>query len=429
MLDLLLSTLRTLRAHALRFVLTGLGIVWGAFMLTFLTATMEGINDHFIRELEEAGPKFVIVFPGAVLKNRVGERGARRVEIENEDVERLLALDSIEDASHDMNLWSQIIRAGRRTKLFNVNAIGFEAARIRNLVPEEGRFLSPLDIDRGARVAYLGAVARERLFGAGPAVGSRIQIESVAFRVVGVNEAKDDQMMGINGWDDWSVFIPYTTAQRWLLRSDVVTKMTFAPVTREGSWEAIRHTRQLLGLHHGFHPDLDTAVSFFNSEQEYFSDGITEDIITELSRFSWIKVIARNSSFSFKGQAVDLRTVARELGVRYVLEGSVRKAGNRVRVTAQLIDADDGSHLWAERYDRDLDDIFEIQDEITCAIVSAIAPHMQHVEISRAAGRRPEDLDCWDLVMRAMGAYSSFSKEGLWAMMYFSSSQAVRYQA
>ncbi len=111
-------------------------------------------------------------------------------------------------------------------------------------------------------------------------------------------------------------------------------------------------------------------------EQEYFSDGITEDIITALSHIRQFFVIARNTTFTFKGQAVDIQTVAKDLGVRYVLEGSVRKAGNRVRISAQLIDGNTGNHLWAERYDRDLKDIFALQDEITETVVGAIQPEV-----------------------------------------------------
>ena len=136
-------------------------------------------------------------------------------------------------------------------------------------------------------------------------------------------------------------------------------------------------------------------------EQEYFSDGIAEDIITDLSKFSWLMVVARNSSFSFKGQAMDLREVAKELGVRYVLEGSVRKSGSRVRVTAQLIDAYDGAHIWAERYNRQLEDIFDLQDEMTENITKAIAPELEMVEARRAQTKRPDSLDAWDIVLRA----------------------------
>ena len=135
-------------------------------------------------------------------------------------------------------------------------------------------------------------------------------------------------------------------------------------------------------------------------EQEYFADGIAEDIITELSRFSWFFVIARNSSFSYKGTSPDIRQVASELGVQYVLEGSVRKGGNRVRITAQLIEASTGRHVWAERYDRDLDDIFAVQDEITGAITGAVAPSFAAAEAKRAARKAPGNLDAWDLTMR-----------------------------
>jgi TolB-like protein len=131
-------------------------------------------------------------------------------------------------------------------------------------------------------------------------------------------------------------------------------------------------------------------------DQEYLADGLAEDIITGLSRFRWFFVIARNSSFTYKGRAVDVKQVAKELGVRYVLEGSVRKAGDRVRVTAQLIDASTGNHIWAERYDRELDDIFALQDEITQTIVTAIEPELGAVEQERARRKPPDNLDAWD---------------------------------
>jgi TolB-like protein/Tfp pilus assembly protein PilF len=140
-------------------------------------------------------------------------------------------------------------------------------------------------------------------------------------------------------------------------------------------------------------------------EQEYFSDGISEDIITALSKLRWFFVIARNSSFIYKGKAVHLKQVADELGVRYVLEGSVRKEGTRVRITAQLNDVTSGSHLWAERYDRDLADVFAVQDEITEAIVAAIEPQLYAAEEFRARRKAPDSLDAWDLVMRALSHY------------------------
>jgi TolB-like protein len=137
-------------------------------------------------------------------------------------------------------------------------------------------------------------------------------------------------------------------------------------------------------------------------EQEYFADGVVEDIITGLSRIKWLFVIARNSSFTYKGQSVSVNQVGRELGVRYVLEGSVRKAGQRVRITGQLVEAETGVHIWAERYDRPLDDIFALQDEITLNVVGAIEPSLREAEIERVKRKRPENLDAYDLVLRAL---------------------------
>jgi adenylate cyclase len=135
-------------------------------------------------------------------------------------------------------------------------------------------------------------------------------------------------------------------------------------------------------------------------EQDYFVDGMVEDIITGLSRIKWLFVIARNSTFAYKGRATDVKQVGRELGVRYVLEGSVRKAGDRVRITGQLIDTATGSHVWAERYDRNFDDIFALQDEITLSVVGAIEPSLRLAEIERVKRKRSDSLDAYDLVLQ-----------------------------
>jgi TolB-like protein/Flp pilus assembly protein TadD len=145
-------------------------------------------------------------------------------------------------------------------------------------------------------------------------------------------------------------------------------------------------------------------------EQEYFADGISEDIITGLSKLRWLFVIARNSSFTYKGKAVDVKRVSRELGVRYVLEGSVRKGGNRVRITAQLIDAATGNHIWADHYDGELTDVFALQDEITKKAVAAIEPNLLEAEGIRSQHRSPEDLDAWDMVMQANSLFWRLTK-------------------
>jgi TolB-like protein/tetratricopeptide (TPR) repeat protein len=148
-------------------------------------------------------------------------------------------------------------------------------------------------------------------------------------------------------------------------------------------------------------------------EQEYFADGVVEDIITGLSRIKWLFVIARNSSFIYKGNAVGVTQIGRELGVRYVLEGGIRKSGNRLRVTTQLVEAETGAHLWADRYDRMLDDIFAVQDEITVSVIGAIEPSLRKAEIERIKRKRPDNLDAYDLVLRALPFLYSAMPEGV----------------
>ena len=137
-------------------------------------------------------------------------------------------------------------------------------------------------------------------------------------------------------------------------------------------------------------------------EQEYFADGMVEEIITALSRIRWLFVIARNSTFTYKGQGVDVKQVGRELGVRYVLEGSVRKAGGRVRITGQLINAITGTHIWANRFDGSLADVFDLQDQIATSVAGVIEPTLRQAEIERARRKRPDSLDAYDLYLRAL---------------------------
>jgi adenylate cyclase len=164
-------------------------------------------------------------------------------------------------------------------------------------------------------------------------------------------------------------------------------------------------------------PDLPSiAVLPFSNlsgdpDQDYFADGIVEEIITALSRMRWLFVIARNSSFTFKGRSVDVKQVGQELGVRYVLEGSVRKAANQVRITGQLIDAGTGSHLWADRFDGGLEDIFKLQDQVTASVIGAIAPKLEQAEIKRSARKPPANLDAYDYHLRGMASVYQWSNE------------------
>ncbi|MFC6584611.1 adenylate/guanylate cyclase domain-containing protein [Sulfitobacter aestuariivivens] len=146
-------------------------------------------------------------------------------------------------------------------------------------------------------------------------------------------------------------------------------------------------------------------------EYAFLADGISEDLITALSKVRWFFVIARNSTFTYKGQAVDIKRVGRELGVRYVMEGSVRKAGNRVRVTAQLIEAATGHHVWAERYDREIEDIFDLQDEMTQTIIGAVEPEISAVERAAVSSKAPETLDAWEIFQRGVFHMWSYSQE------------------
>jgi adenylate cyclase len=146
-------------------------------------------------------------------------------------------------------------------------------------------------------------------------------------------------------------------------------------------------------------------------DQEYFADGMVEDLTTALSRLRWFFVIARNSSFAYKGRAIDVKQVGRELGVRYVLEGSVRKGGNRLRITAQLVEAETGNHVWAKRYDRDVGDIFAVQDEITERVVAAIEPELYAAENIRSQRKPPESLDAWECVIRALSLINQGTRE------------------
>jgi putative ABC transport system permease protein len=272
--ELIRETVRSIRAHAVRFGLTSLGIAWGALMLTVLTTNMNGMTRHFRHELEEIGPKLIFMGPGAILKDRVGERAARAVELKPEDVERIETLASVEHASPSIELYNQVVRGADRTKILNVLGLDSDADVIRNMQAAQGRFLSPGDISRSARVAFIGARAKERLFGAVPALGRDVVVGDQRLRVIGVATEKGDQLMNTGNPDDLMIVIPYTTAQRWFSRTESIREILVSPVHRERGGVAIRGARQLMGLHHRFDPASETAiwsVDFYETLQLMFA--------------------------------------------------------------------------------------------------------------------------------------------------------------
>ena len=262
MFDLLFETWRSVRAHAFRFLLTSLGIAWGAFMLTFLSANMAGTDAHITRELEELGEKTVFMGGGVILKNRIGERSSRAVELEKDDLSRIDSVAAVERVTPSMQLWSRIVRASGRTKVLHVLGVNERANQIRNMHAERGRLISTLDVDRSARVAFLGPRAAKRLFGPKDPIGQTLQVESIRFRVIGIARAKGDQLINTGNEDDLIVFVPYTAMQRWLTRTDRIDEFIFSPTLREEGADTIVRVRQVLAPHHDFAHDSDTALWF-----------------------------------------------------------------------------------------------------------------------------------------------------------------------
>ncbi len=265
--DLALSTARSLRAHALRFTLTSLGIVWGTLMLSFLSAMMAGLDQHYHKQIANVGPKIVYVFPGMILKDRVGARGARELQLENDDIGHIDGLEIVEQAAPNLWLGSRLVRADRHTKLLWTFGVSAETVKIRDFQPAYGRVITTVDVERRARVIFLGYEAKRRLFGDAPAVGKTVHVDSVPFRIVGIARRKGAQLMNTNFPDDDHVLIPYTSAQRWFTHTDHHDILIFNPRTPQESWSAMDRVRALLALHHDFDPDDDSAVAFFSVQE------------------------------------------------------------------------------------------------------------------------------------------------------------------
>jgi putative ABC transport system permease protein len=264
--DLALETLRSLRAHATRFALTALGIAWGALVLVYLTASVSGSERHFHAQIEAGGERALFVIPGRLLDQRVGERGTRPVEIDDEDLERLRGLAGLEHVSPNSWLWNRVVRAERRTKLLNVTAADASLFAIRNFEIDQGRFFTPEEVEQHAYVAVLAPGAKQRLFGDGPALGRTLRVDGVRFRVVGVTRGKG-QVIGFGGRDDQQTFVPYTTAGRWLTHRERHPMLVAAPRELGATDAAIEAIRALLGLHHRFDPSSETALQFVSVRQ------------------------------------------------------------------------------------------------------------------------------------------------------------------
>ncbi len=267
MRDMLADTVRGLRAQAFRFGLAGLGVVWGAAMLTYLSASSDGYDQHFARELAKVGQRIVFLFPGVVTKPDVAQRGARLLELERADVKRLAGLHAVESAAPNTWVGPRVVRSLRRTKLVWMHGASEDTTRIRNFAVAAGRSLSATDLVRHSRVVFLGARAAERLFGRAPAVGRTVHVDGVPLVVVGVAARKGEQLLFVGPRDDDVAFVPVTTAQAWFTHTREIDQAIFAPRTRELSWDALRRVRGLMALHHRFRPGDDTALGAFNVQE------------------------------------------------------------------------------------------------------------------------------------------------------------------
>jgi len=267
LVDLGIQTMRSVRAHALRFALTSLGMAWGIMMLTYLSASMDGYDLHFAHQVDEIGQRIVFLFPGTVTKQRLGQRGARTVELKREDVTRLAGLHQVEHAGTNTWVGARIFRAGARTKLIFTHGVTEDTATIRNFEVGQGRFITHREVETGASVVFLGAKAARRLFGAAPAVGRTVHVDGIPFRVVGVSREKGEQLLYVGPADDEVALIPVTTATQWFTHSRVVGQVVFAPRTRPESWAALDSVRGLLGLHRRFEASDKTAMGSFNVQE------------------------------------------------------------------------------------------------------------------------------------------------------------------
>ena len=339
LLDLAQSTLRSLRAHAFRFFLTSLGIAWGAAMLTYLSASADGYDQHFDRQLDKLGQRIVFLFPGVVTKQHVGQRSARPVELERKDVERMASLYAVERAAPNTWLGPRVLRGAGRTKLVWTYGASEDTLRVRNFEIADGRSLSRRDVDLASSVVVLGAHAAERLFGGERAVGRSVHVDGIPFQVIGVAQAKGDQILYMGPMDDEVALIPFTAAHAWFTRTDVLGQVIFAPRKREESRDTLRLVRAILGRHHGFTQTDDAAMGAFNTQEIVdLVHGLLLALRVFLSAASLITLtVGAVGVMNMRLVMVSERT--REIGLRKAVGASNRRVFSEILVETIVVTA------------------------------------------------------------------------------------------
>lgn len=315
MVDLVLDAIQSVRMYKLRFLLASAGVFWGALMLTYLTEIVGAARRHYESEIEEVGARLVYVFPGFVTKAAIGERGARPVALEVDDMSHVEAFDSVAGVDPSIEL-DAVVRHGGRTRLLTVFGVSEAAADVRGFAAEQGRFLSRIDVGSRARVAFLGAKAAQRIFGRRDVVGRTLQIDSLVFRVVGVAAPKGRQIIDVTGQDDEAVLIPYTTLVRWFKRDERLEHLLYRARTREESWDTLRHVRQAIALQHHFDPNSGDSLTFFNTEEPLT---IVRSLFGALSLFAscaGLSTLLIGSVGVMNIMLVVARERTREIGVR-----------------------------------------------------------------------------------------------------------------
>ena len=262
--DLVFEALRNIRAHRLRVLLTGSGIVWGIALFLAMMAWGNAVRSHYREKMEVVGRKVIYAFPGTLARAGTGERAVRRVVLKRDDPGRLPASPLVERASGEIWNGPRTLKGGGHIKVVWTYGVGPDVARIRNFEVAHGRFITHGDVDKRRRVLVVGAKVEHRLFGRGSALGRSVRLEGHPFRIVGVSAPKGQQMINLGPNDDEQVLLPITTAQTLFSGDDEIGWVLYDPRTKEEGKASTDRVRTILGRHHRFVPHEDQALSFFN---------------------------------------------------------------------------------------------------------------------------------------------------------------------